>query len=139
MIRAYFDGASRSGNPGNGAWAYAIYDKRDIDHIIFQSATIPGKVTNNYAEYTALIMLLKRLSSLQLNNAAIFGDSELVVKQVCGEYACRSTTLKELCAEATALFVRGGHALIHVKGHDGNEGNEFCDKLCNAALDKEGK
>jgi ribonuclease HI len=60
----------------------------------------------------------------------------LVVEQVNGRWKINNETLRKLRTEAYGLLVRGGHTLEHVKGHDGNKGNEEADRLCNEAMDR---
>src|SRR5262249_12989735 len=90
------DGAAR-GNPGPAAAAYVI--ERPGSPPIEHAETL-GSATNNVAEYTALILALERAASLGIRRAAVFSDSELMVKQFRGEYAVKNAELKQLYAEA---------------------------------------
>lgn len=136
-LEAYFDGACRGGNPGHCSFAYAIY--LDGVEMLSASAVLPGLNTNSVSEYTALVMLLRMLATLDLKNVTIFGDSQFVVNQILGKYAVRAEHLKKFYSEASALYIRGDHRIVHVRGHMGIEGNERVDSLCNIALDEEEK
>ena len=92
----HIDGASR-GNPGDAAYAVVI-------HVPGQSPVeesgVLGKETNNVAEYTALIKALEKAKHLGLRRLHIHSDSELMVKQVRGEYKIKNADLKWLADEA---------------------------------------
>lgn len=133
MIVAYTDGACRLGNPGLCSVAYVIYDKDGVKGIY--GRVLLGRNTNNVAEYTALIDLLKWAEANGVRNIMINCDSELVVNQVNQKYAINKPELKKFANLAYALLVRGAHVLVHVKGHDGDIGNEAADQYCNKLLD----
>lgn len=146
MLTAYCDGACRGGNPGTTSCAFVIYDG---DKELYRwGRVLPGKQTNNYAEYMGLINLLvymygKRyhkddtVPAEDMKRVLIFCDSQLVVNQVNGEWPVKAESLKTLNAQAYALKVRGKHVLQHIHGHDGILGNEIADQICNLVLDKE--
>lgn len=94
--------------------------------------------TNNEAEYQALINLLFWLTYKGLRNVWIYSDSQLVVGQVNQEWAVNKPEFDAVSKLAYGLLTRGGHKLFHVKGHDGNKGNERADQVCNEVLDKAG-
>ena len=124
----HVDGGSR-GNPGPAAFAFVIRIPGQPD--VEDCATI-GTATNNIAEYTALIRALQKASDLGLRDLAIFGDSELVVKQMNGEYRVKNADLQDLYAEAQDLRRRfASVTLEHVR----REKNKRADELCNFALD----
>lgn len=132
---AYCDGACRLSNPGLCSCAFAIYESgKPVSSAGFFLG--PELHTNNYAEYQSLLHLLSALNSKNLTNAIIYTDSKLVVEQINGNWACRKEDLKPFMHSAYAMLIRGRHQLRHVKGHDGNEGNELVDRLCNEVLDK---
>jgi ribonuclease HI len=91
--------------------------------------------TNNFAEYQGLILLLEYLYMDNIRNVIIHTDSEVVVNQTLGKCEVKQPDLKVLAAKCYGLLVRGCHVLKHIKGHDGNKGNERADELCNAILD----
>src|SRR5947209_16164164 len=85
------DGAAR-GNPGPAAYAYVI--ARDGQPVIEEAACL-GTATNNVAEYTALVKALERVAELGENHVNIRSDSELLVKQMNGEYKVKNPQLRE--------------------------------------------
>jgi ribonuclease HI len=128
----HIDGAAR-GNPGPAAIAFVL--KRpglpDVEH----SETL-GTATNNVAEYTALVAALEKAVELGITHLGVFSDSELLVKQMNGEYKVKNEDLKSLYTEASALRRKlDGVTLTHVR----REQNKRADELCNIALDGERK
>ena len=124
----HIDGASR-GNPGEAAYAVVI----DIPgRPAVEEAGILGKETNNVAEYTALVKALEKARHLGLRRLHIKSDSELLVKQVNGEYRVKNEDLRSLFNEAKGL-IQGFESvsLQHVRRED----NKRADELCNCALD----
>lgn len=132
VITVHTDGASR-GNPGDAAFAYTIeVPGQDV----IEEAACLGKMTNNQAEYTALVRALEHVVKLGVSLPAVLhSDSELMVKQVKGEYRVKNEELKPLCEEARRLISRlpGGATLKHVR----REQNKRADELCNQVLDGE--
>jgi ribonuclease HI len=134
MNKAWTDGACRGGNPGrcSCSWALQVPSK-----LIWNSVYLgPELHTNNYAEYMGLVYLLEYLSYQNIENVTIYSDSMLVVNQVNQRWKINQEALGKMAAKCYALLVRGGHQLIHVKGHNGDKGNEFVDRLCNDCLDE---
>jgi len=126
--KVWIDGASR-GNPGEAAYAVVIQRPNLPDH---EEADRLGVKTNNVAEYTALLRALERAEQLGGARLEIFSDSELLVKQMNGDYRVKNEELKELHGQATKSV--GGFdrvTLTHVR----REQNARADELCNAALD----
>src|SRR6266566_7182269 len=94
------DGASR-GNPGAAAFAYVIYRDGEPD---IEEAGCLGEMTNNQAEYTALVRALEHALELGSENRVIVhSDSELMVKQLNGEYRVKNEELRPLYEEAVRL------------------------------------
>jgi len=125
----YADGASR-GNPGPAAIGVTIKDKRG-KLITFISQRI-GRATNNQAEYRAIIAALEEAIRLGAKQVDIKMDSELVVKQINGEYRVKKATLKPLYQQVKQL--QGsleGFAITHIL----RQQNIEADKLANKALD----
>ncbi|MFO0841655.1 MAG: ribonuclease HI family protein [Gemmataceae bacterium] len=122
------DGASR-GNPGAAAYAYVI--ERDGETV--EEAGCLGTMTNNQAEYTALVKALEHALQLGAERVTLHSDSELMVKQMRGEYKVKNEDLKDLYDQARRLAarVRGGVTFRHVR----REMNKRADQLCNEALD----
>jgi ribonuclease HI len=124
----YIDGAAR-GNPGPAA--YAVVLVRPGAPTVEESQTI-GTATNNVAEYTALIEGLVLAVELGVRSLAVLSDSELLVKQMNGEYRVKNPELHELYQEAKRL-TRGFEkvTISHIR----REQNKRADELGNAALD----
>src|SRR5215471_5226420 len=130
VITIHTDGASR-GNPGDAALAYVI-EVPGQDAI--EEAALLGKMTNNQAEYTALVRALEHVIRLGIKMPAVLhSDSELIVKQVKGEYRVKNEELRSLYEEARRLMTKvpGGATLRHVR----REQNKRADELCNQVLD----
>src|SRR6266851_3298440 len=135
MIKAYTDGACRKSNPGLCSCAWAVYEGGKLDSYGGRFLG-PEFHTNNYAEYMGLIVLLEILYHNHMRNVVIHCDSKLVVNQVNQNWKVESKELRPLMSKAYGLLVEGCHVLKHIKGHDGNEGNERVDAICNEVLDK---
>src|SRR6516162_8081012 len=86
----HIDGASR-GNPGPAAYALVIARPGQPD---WEESACLGRTTNNIAEYTALVRALERASQLSGRKLCIFSDSELLVKQMNGDYRVKNADLK---------------------------------------------
>lgn len=122
------DGAAR-GNPGPAAWSFVLERPGQPP---LEIAERLGETTNNVAEYTALVRALERALDIGLKSLAIYSDSELMVKQMNGEYAVKSAELQELNREASRLRRQFDRATIaHVRRAE----NKRADQLCNSALD----
>lgn len=129
MLTVYVDGASR-GNPGEAGIGILIatHDGRILKEVV----RYLGKSTNNEAEYHALVAALKEAKDLGATAIKIFADSELMVKQIKGEYKVKSAGLLPLYKEAKALlmwFKR--YDIIHIS----REKNTEADRLANLAID----
>jgi len=122
------DGASR-GNPGPAAFAFVI--ARTGLPPVEEAATL-GNTTNNVAEYTALVKALEAAADLGLQRLQIFSDSELLVKQMNGEYRVKHPDLIPLYQDARELVKEFETVSI---GHVRREQNKRADALCNEALD----
>ena len=128
QVVIYADGASR-GNPGSAAIGVTIKDKRG-KLITFISQRI-GRATNNQAEYRAIIAALEEAIRLGVKQVEIKTDSELVVKQINGEYRVKKVTLKPLYQQVKQL--QGsleGFTITHIPRQQNTE----ADKLANKAL-----
>src|SRR5207244_2924670 len=95
-----------------------------------------GQATNNVAEYTALVRVLEHAARLGARRLLIHSDSELLVKQMNGEYQVKNEDLRSLYNQAQILRRRfEGVTIRHVR----REQNSRADRLCNEALDGLGK
>lgn len=91
-----------------------------------------GRATNNVAEYRAILLGIERALELGAREVELIGDSELVVKQLRGEYKVRDPELRELHGRARRGLGRlGGWSVRHVR----REANAAADRLVNEALD----
>jgi len=125
---AHIDGGSR-GNPGPAA--YAVVLERPGLPVIEECNTI-GSVTNNVAEYTGLLASLDLAIELGVRHLTVISDSELLVKQMNGEYKVKNPDLQELYLEAQQRKPDFSSLTIQ---HVRREKNKRADKLCNEALD----
>jgi ribonuclease HI len=129
LLTIHTDGASR-GNPGPAAFAYTIGG----DGVkTVEECGVLGRMTNNQAEYTALVNALRHATRLgKQYRLAIKSDSELLVKQMRGEYRVKDPDLRSLYDEARRL----AHEFVGVTfQHIRREENTRTDALCNRALD----
>jgi ribonuclease HI len=131
VLVIHTDGASR-GNPGPAAFAFTI--ARDGAPLIEEAGCL-GQMTNNQAEYTALVRALEHAIQLgQENTLQIHSDSELMVNQMCGVYQVKNPDLRALYNQARQLSSRFVRVNFH---HVRRERNRRADELCNEALDGE--
>lgn len=131
-INVFTDGASR-GNPGLASIGVVIKDE-DENEILTHKKFL-GEFTNNYAEYTALVESVKLLQNLKIEFEQInfFCDSELVVKQINGQYKIKNKDLIKL-----SLEFRNQIKLLNKEfsiKHIPREQNKIADRLANEALD----
>jgi len=128
--RLYCDGAAR-GNPGPaGAGAVIV---NPAGHIVAKIGKFLGEETNNVAEYMGLILGLKRAKAMGIKELEVLADSELVVRQLNGEYAVKAEHLQPLHAEALALLKAFDQ--IEVR-HIPREENGQADAMSNRAIDE---
>jgi len=127
------DGGSR-GNPGPAAAAYVL-ETEDGTVLDAHGETI-GVATNNVAEYRALVDGLRKAVELQVDDLEVVSDSELLVKQMRGEYRVKNKVLIELSLEATRL-ARQIPSVRYLAVR--REQNELADRLVNEALDSAGE
>jgi len=125
-----FDGGSR-GNPGP-AGIGVVVSAADGTPLVTLGRFI-GRATNNVAEYRALITVMEEALKLGAKNIVIRGDSELVIKQMRGEYRVKNPDMKVLYEEAQDLITQFKSAKIE---HNLRHKNELADKLANLAMDK---
>ncbi len=128
-VKINIDGASR-GNPGGSGLGVVVYDSHGSE--IKRLSEYIGITTNNIAEYTALIYALQEALILRVKNVAVFSDSELLVKQVNGEYIVRNEDLKRLVKQFGHL--RRGFCEVSVEFVE-RENNKTADLLANQAIE----
>jgi ribonuclease HI len=127
--RLYTDGGAR-GNPGPAAYAYVL-EGEDGTPLASLGATI-GIATNNVAEYRGLVAGLEKAAELGVTELDVVSDSELMVKQMRGEYRIKNEALRALSLEAAAQARRVGSVEYR---HVRRAHNELADRLVNEALD----
>jgi len=123
------DGGAR-GNPGPAAIGAVVQDGEG--NVLEERGERIGKATNNVAEYKALLLGIERAAELGASELELIGDSELIVRQVKGEYKVKNATMRELHTEVKkALRAFDSWSIRHVR----REHNADADRLVNAALD----
>jgi len=125
------DGGAR-GNPGPAAYAYVL--EAEDGTVLAAHGEAIGVATNNVAEYRALVEGLRKAAELHVDDVEVVSDSELLVKQMRGEYRVKNEALRELSDEATRL-ARGVGKVRYTAVR--REHNELADRLVNEALDAE--
>jgi ribonuclease HI len=130
VITVQFDGGSR-GNPGP-AGIGVVLSAADGTPLVTLGRFI-GRATNNVAEYSALIAGLQEAKKLGAKRVAVRGDSELIVRQMRGEYKVRNADLRPLYEEAQSLLRQFDEATIQ---HNYRHNNALADKLANLAMDR---
>jgi ribonuclease HI len=129
MIRAYIDGGAR-GNPGPAGYGVRI---EDADGTLIEELYGPlGIATNNVAEYNGLLAALAWAQDHGEKDVEIRADSELLVKQMRGEYRVKNPGLQPLVARARLLIGQLDDVTFkHVR----REQNKEADRLSNLAMD----
>ncbi len=129
LIIVNVDGASR-GNPGESGIGVAIFDKDS--NLINEACDYLGVATNNIAEYKALILGIKLSMEYNAKKILFKSDSELMVKQIKGEYKVKNTQLKLLFTEVQDLLKKlPDWKIMHVR----REENSEADLLANKGID----
>jgi ribonuclease H / adenosylcobalamin/alpha-ribazole phosphatase len=127
--RLYTDGGAR-GNPGPAAYGYVL--EADDGTILEAHGETIGVATNNVAEYSALLAGLAKALELGLDEVDVISDSELLVKQMNGEYRVKNPALIDLSLEAARLAREIGQVRYSAVRRTENE---LADQLVNEALD----
>jgi ribonuclease HI len=123
------DGGAR-GNPGPAAFGYVL--EAEDGHVLAAHGEAIGRATNNVAEYRGLLAGLAKAAELGVTELEVISDSELLVKQMQGEYRVKNEALRTLWEEASELerhFDRVRYSAVR------REHNELADRLVNEALD----
>lgn len=128
----YTDGGSR-GNPGESGFGFVLSQNDDI--VIMRGGWYLLRATNNVAEYSALVWGLQNARSAGISDIKIYADSELMVKQIRGEYKVKSVGLKPLYQRAKEVLGEFDSYEIH---HVYRENNSEADALANEAMDNKG-
>ena len=126
------DGGAR-GNPGPAAYGYVL--EAEDGTVLAAHGERIGRATNNVAEYRGLIAGLEKAVELGVRELEVVSDSELLVKQMTGEYRVKNEALRDLSIEAARLarrLDRVDYTAVR------REHNELADRLVNEALDAAG-
>jgi len=127
--RLFTDGGAR-GNPGPAAYGFVLETEEGT--VLAAEGVAIGVATNNVAEYSGLVAGLEKALELHVPEVEVVSDSELMVKQMRGEYRVRNEALRGLFLSANALARRFDRVEYrHVK----RAHNELADRLVNEALD----
>lgn len=130
MIRACIDGGAR-GNPGPAGYGVRIEDS--AGNLLAELYGPLGIATNNVAEYNGLLAALKWAVEHGERDVHVLADSELLVKQMRGEYQIKNPGLQPLAARARLLMMELGNVTFE---HVGREMNKEADRLSNLAMDE---
>ncbi|MCD6364354.1 MAG: ribonuclease HI family protein [Planctomycetes bacterium] len=131
-MEIYTDGGSR-GNPGPAATGMVIVSPDD-GTVLREAGVYLGRATNNVAEYSAVLAALEAARDLGADCVDLYSDSELLVRQMNGQYRVRNPKLRVLYAQARALVERFNRCTInHIRRAD----NGAADALVNQALNME--
>ena len=132
-ITIYTDGGAR-GNPGPAGIGVQVLDEKN--EVLGELPEYIGEATNNVAEYTALIKGMERLLELKIREVKVFSDSQLVIKQLNGEYHVKDRKLRELFKKVKELEAYFSNISYY---HIPRERNSRADSLANMALDIKGR
>ena len=127
-LTVHADGGAR-GNPGPAAIAAVLSDEHG--NVLEEHSETIGVATNNVAEYRALLLGIERARELGAGELDLVGDSELIVRQLRGEYRVKDPALRELHAQVRHALEGQRWTIRHVR----REENAAADALVNAALD----
>ena len=126
----HIDGGSR-GNPGPAA-AGIVVRAADDGIVLHEAGLFLGKTTNNVAEYRGLLAALEAATRLNFTHVEVFSDSELLVRQMNGQYRVKKPHLRELFEQAKEMTAElEDFTIAHVR----REKNTDADRLVNRALD----
>ena len=127
--KLFTDGGAR-GNPGPAAYGYVL--ESEDGHVLAAHGEAIGRATNNVAEYSGLVAGLAKAADVGVRELEVVSDSELLVKQMRGEYKVKNKALRELWEEASDLEKKFGRVRYTAvrRAH-----NELADRLVNEALD----
>lgn len=136
IYEVFVDGAARGqgveGKTGHGAAAVMLYKNKKL---IGQYARGLGKVTNNHAEYEAVLMGLIMCWSADLRDPVIYSDSTLVVNQVTGKWRCENEDLLPLLLSIQEIQEVFRFRIVHVKRSYVAEADALCNELLDTFLE----
>ncbi len=131
ILNVYTDGASR-GNPGPASIGIVFKDSQG--KLIWQQQKAIGNTTNNEAEYQALIYAMKHVKRYHPEKIRFHSDSELMVRQMRGEYKIKNPNIQKLFLDAWNRKIDLGNNVEFILVP--REENSEADKLANKALDQ---
>ncbi|MHC4715755.1 MAG: ribonuclease HI family protein [Planctomycetota bacterium] len=135
-VTIHIDGGSR-GNPGP-AGAGVVIRSADDGTSLFEGGYYLGRTTNNVAEYQGLIRALERAAALKADEARVHSDSELLIRQMTGEYRVRNAGLKPLFEQARQLCRRFRRVTFsHVRREENTEADRLANQAMNLSADVE--
>ena len=127
----HVDGGAR-GNPGPSGVGVVIADPENHCSVL-EAGYFLGHATNNVAEYNGLIRALSEALKVGISNVKVFSDSELMVRQINGQYRVKSPALRPLFEQVMRLLDRFTRwEVTHVR----REQNKRADELANMAMDR---
>lgn len=133
-MRIYTDGGAR-GNPGPAGIGAVLYALRNdgSEELLAEISEYIGETTNNQAEYRALLAALEKAQTWKPERIDVRMDSELIVKQIKGEYRVKNEDLASLYLKVVALISKVPHITFT---HVARERNAAADRLVNLAIDR---
>lgn len=127
----YIDGASL-GNPGRSGAGIVSYDEEGNE--VWREGIHLGTMTNNMAEYEALVRALRKAREMAVTIVSVYTDSELVAKQVLGAYRAKNDRLRKYLQEAKDLIDEfNGFEIKYIP----REKNKLADKLAKSAASQQ--
>jgi ribonuclease HI len=133
IVKIYVDGAAR-GNPGPAASAFLLLHN---DSIIYDDSVFNGTMTNNTAEYIAIINALKAAERFSRGHLQVYSDSKLAIQQINKKWKINYPHLSKLCNQVYKLREKYEKVeFFHIRRS--NQFIQKCDKLCNELLDTKG-
>jgi ribonuclease HI len=128
----YIDGAS-SGNPGESGAGIVVFDNNGNE--LFRDSLYLGQMTNNMAEYEALIFALQKTKKALIKKVSVYTDSLLVTNQINGRYKVKNTKLRRYVEEAKNIIKNFNSFVLK---YIPREENKIADKLAKDAVNKKG-
>ena len=127
---AHTDGASR-GNPGESGIGIIFRD--ELGNVLYSGGGYIGTATNNVAEYQALLACLRKAITMECAHLIVHSDSQLMVRQMCGQYRVKDRTLQTFYQEATQMLRQAPFTfkILHID----REENTDADLLANTGID----
>ena len=130
ILHAFTDGASR-GNPGESGIGIIVKD--GTNEVLFSLKGYIGTTTNNVAEYRALLTLLERIAGVSCTHLVVHSDSELMVRQINGQYKVKDRKLKKYYQQVITA-ISSLPFTVELK-HIPREENRDADTLANLGID----